>query len=262
MHHVEFHRSALPLGQYLAQLEYLILGSLAGKWIAFEVYAFYGYAAFHGHPAGHRRIDAAGQQQQGFAAAGHRKTAGAAYGLAVNVCAVLSDLQIDGDLRVAHFRIPALISGQTAEQLPCHSAADLRRSQWIGLIRASRFHLEGTALGQRIHQHLPGGGGKIVHIFFHPDDRRQGIDAEDFGQSIDSLVILGFFDLYPETSPTGAHLPAVQTAQRGADIGSQLCNEQVFIFSFKPQLAVADEQKLFIIIHNQFISVSCCGSWT
>ena len=92
-------------GEQAGQLDDLLLGLGGGVGVGEEVNHLQGHPPLGDHPAGHRRVDAAGQQRDRPSVDAHRQAAGPRLRVGVDKGGVVPYLHMDGQLRMVHIHL-------------------------------------------------------------------------------------------------------------------------------------------------------------
>ena len=104
------------------------------------------YAALRHHPRRDRAVETAADEDRRAPAGADRDTARTGLCLAVDIRALLADLNAHNDVRVVHVNREVRVRTQ---QSAADLAGDLHRVEREFLVRALRFHLEGLDIRER-----------------------------------------------------------------------------------------------------------------
>ena len=228
--------AAQAFGQNSSQIQHLFLGALAGVGRRIEVHRAHADAAFGDHPASHRAVNAAGQQQGSTAIGAHRHAAHRHDGLGVHVC-LIADLHGNHQLRIVHIHRQV---GALFQHIMAHFHVDGRRIHEVALIAAAGVHLEGAVV--ILHQLNRGLADGVEVILGQFQRAAQAMHAEHLAHLADALVHVGqVTDI--DTAVAEPHM-AAQFFDRIADALHQHPHEIRTVGAFQKNLAEANLQNL------------------
>ena len=234
-HHVHFD-AAQAFGQNPGQIQHLFLGALAGVGRRIEVHRTHADAALGDHPASHRAVDAAGQQQGSPSIGAHRHATHGHDGLGVHI-SLITDLHGNHQLRIVHIHRQV---GALFQHIMAHFHVDGRRIHEVALIAAAGVHLEGAVV--ILHQ-LNRGFTNCVEVILGQFQRTaQAVHAEHLAHLANALVHIGqFADI--DAAVAEPHM-AAQFLDRITDPLHQHPHEIRTVGAFQKNLAEANLQNL------------------
>ena len=225
-----------PGGEQTGQLDDLLLGLGRGVGVGEEVDHLQSHAPLGDHIAGHRGVDAAGQQGYRPAVDAHGQAAGAGLRVGVDEGGVVPDLHIDGELRVVdvHFQI-----GVQLVQLAPHILAELDGGHGEGLVRPLGLHLEGAGSGQPVVQILLAGAKNGVLVLVTGPGPAETHHAKDLFHGFPGTVHVAVLvhGLHIGGGLAGVHPKLAQTVETAVDIGLELVFKAAAVQSLQNQLS-------------------------
>ena len=168
-------QAAAPRHQLTGQLQHLFPCLLAGIGRRGEVDHLQLNAALGHHVAGHRGVDAAGEQAHRPAAHADGQAAGSGLGGGVDVGGILPHLHIHRQLRMVYIHLQV---GIGLVELAAHPLAQLNRAHGEGLVGTLALHLEAAGRRQGLPQIRLGGGQNGLLLLGAGNGPCNGDDAE------------------------------------------------------------------------------------
>ena len=177
--------AAQAFAENAGQVQHLFTGALAGIGKGIEVHRVHAHAALGDHPARHRAVDAAGEQQRGLAVRPHRHPAYRGNGMGIEVGQV-ANLHREHDIGVFHVHLEPR---QMLQQICAHFHVDGGRVHGIALVAAAGVDLEGAPAA--LHELCRLGAEGLKIILFHLGGPAHAVHAEHLGHAADGLVHIG-----------------------------------------------------------------------
>ena len=228
--------AAAALGEDAGQVQHLFQGAVAGIGVGVEMHRADLHATLGDHPARHRAVDAAREQQRCPAIGTHRHTAHRGDHPHIQVGQV-ADLHIHGVVRVLHVHLQVGIGAQDAA---AHLGVDLGGIHEIPLVAAAGRDLEGTLQpGSHVHRLLADG---LKVVLGHFDGGTHAVDAKDLGHPADALLQVG--EIGNENAAVVHPHIAAQILHRVPDLLDQLADKVGAVQALEEDLAISNQQQL------------------
>ena len=223
-------------GQQAGQLQHLLLGLVGGVRVAEEMHHLQCQAALGHHVAGHRGVNAAGEQCHSTSAHTHRQAASARLRVGVDIAGKVADFQVDDQLRIVdvHLQMRVGFREQAAYVL-----AQLDGGHGEGLVAALGLHLEALGVFQVLVQIGTGGLEKGVRVLLAGFGTGQAHDAKQLLHGLPCAVqIAGLLQrFHVDDGLTGDGADAAVGVEAALEVAHQPLFKATAVQAFQDDLA-------------------------